>query len=103
MIKREFKITYATMSADNEELHAAFDAAIEKVRKEGVGKTYPQIVAAERRTGETFPVFNPADTREPLVHFQKGTHKDADDAIAAAKASFPAWRDTPYLERIAIL
>lgn len=103
MNKKEFKITYATMSADNEELHVAFDAAIEKVRKEGVGNTYPQIVAAERRTGETFPVFNPADTREPLVHFQKGTHKDADDAIAAAKATFPAWRYTPYLERIAIL
>jgi 1-pyrroline-5-carboxylate dehydrogenase len=103
MSEKEFKITYATMSADNEELHAAFDAAIEKVKKERAGKTYPQIIGGARRMGDSFPVFNPADTREPLVHFQKGTHKDVEEAIAAARAAFPVWRDTPYLERLAIL
>ena len=103
MAKKEFKITYATMSADNAELHAAFDSAIEKVKKERTGKSYPQVIGAEKRTGDTFPVLNPADTRTPLVYFQKGARKDAEDAIAAAKGAFPAWRDTPYPERVAIL
>lgn len=103
MSKKGFKITYATMSADNEELHAAFDAAIDKVKEERAGETYLQFIGEEKRTGDTFPILNPADTREPLAHFQKGTRKDAEDAIAAAKAVFPDWRDTPYLERVAIL
>ena len=36
----KFRITYATMSADNEELHAAYDEAIERARAE-LGKAYP--------------------------------------------------------------
>ena len=42
----KFRITYATMSADNEELQAAYDAAAERARAE-LGKAYP--VDRERR------------------------------------------------------
>ena len=42
----KFRITYATMSADNEELQAAYDAAAERAKAE-LGKTYP--VDRERR------------------------------------------------------
>ena len=37
------KITYATLSADNEELQAAFDAAVERVRGQ-LGRSYPMLM-----------------------------------------------------------
>lgn len=41
---------------------------------------------------------NPA-TGEPLGSVPRGTGKDVDQAVAAAKAAFPAWRDTPPATR----
>ncbi|MEJ2149870.1 MAG: hypothetical protein P8Z40_10355 [Chloroflexota bacterium] len=80
----EFKITYATMSADNDQLHADFDAAIERVKQQ-VGQTFPMLINGVERTGDAvFPVYNPADTREPLAFFQKGDRAASKDAIAAA-------------------
>jgi 1-pyrroline-5-carboxylate dehydrogenase len=99
----KFKITYTTMSVDNDDLHAAFDEAVERVRAQR-GATLPLIInGEEREVAETFAVFSPADTRKPLLHAQKATREDAGDAIAAAKAAFPAWRAMPYEERLTIV
>jgi 1-pyrroline-5-carboxylate dehydrogenase len=99
----QFKITYSTMSVDNAKLHEAFDAGVERVRAK-IGSTMPMIINGKERTvAETFPVLSPMDTRTPLVYFQKGTRQDTKDAISAAKAAFPAWKKTPYKERVAIL
>jgi hypothetical protein len=43
------KITYATLSADNEELQSSFDAALERARGE-LGRTYPMLIGSEERT-----------------------------------------------------
>src|SRR5580658_9946367 len=43
---------------------------------------------------EYLPITNPA-TGEPLGSVPLGTAKDVDQAVAAAKSAFPAWRDTP--------
>jgi 1-pyrroline-5-carboxylate dehydrogenase len=99
----KFKITYTTMSVDNDDLHVAFDEAVERVRAQR-GATLPLIInGEEREVAETFAVLSPADTRKPLLHAQKGTRKDAGDAIAAAKAAFPGWRAMPYEERLTIV
>src|SRR6187455_1463223 len=48
------KITYSTLSADNEELQSAFDAALERAR-DGLGRTHPMLIGAEERSSdETF-------------------------------------------------
>jgi len=47
-VTEKFRITYATMSADNEELQAAYDAAAERAKAE-LGKTYPVVVNGEER------------------------------------------------------
>ncbi len=100
MAKKKFEITYTTMASDDPELHAAFDAAIERVQRLK-GKTFPLLInGKERELKDTFAVYNPADTREPLFHFPKGSAQDAKDAIAAAKAAYPAWRLIPWKERI---
>ncbi len=68
------------------------------------GKTYPLYINGEERFAEeTFASISPTDTDLVMGYFQKGTEKDANDAIAAAKAAYPGWRDTPWQERITLL
>ncbi len=97
------KITYATLSADNEELQTSFDAAVERARA-GLGRTYPMLIGGEERMrDETFEDRSPIDTDVVIARFPVGTREDVRDAIAAARAAFPAWRNTPWRERLAIL
>ena len=97
------KITYATLSADNDELQASFDAALERARAE-LGRTYPMIIGAEERTGaETFEDRSPIDADVVVARFASGSRQDARDAIAAAREAYPAWRDTPWRDRLAIM
>ena len=46
------------------------------------------------RANEYVPITNPA-TGEALGSVPLGTAEDVDEAVAAAKRAFPAWRDTP--------
>lgn len=99
------KVTYVSLGADNPEVNAAFDRAIEDVRRR-LGATYPMVIGAERRGGArgapadaTFESLSPADTRVVVARIPKGTAQDVDDAVAAARAAFPAWSRTPWPER----
>jgi 1-pyrroline-5-carboxylate dehydrogenase len=97
------KITYATLSADNEELQSSFDAAVERARS-SLGKTYPMIIGGEERfADETFDDRSPIDTELVVGRFPVGGRQDVRDAIDAARAAFPAWSATPWRERLAIL
>jgi len=51
---------------------------------------------------ETIPVENPA-TEEILGHVPAGTAEDVDRAVAAARAAFDGWAETPMAERGAVL
>jgi 1-pyrroline-5-carboxylate dehydrogenase len=97
------KITYATLSADNEELQASFDAALERARA-SLGATYPMIIGSEERgSADTFEDRSPIDRDLVVARFPVGTRQDVRDAVAAARAAWPAWRDTPWRDRLAIL
>jgi 1-pyrroline-5-carboxylate dehydrogenase len=97
------KITYSTLSADNEELQSAFDAALERARGD-LGRTYPMLIGSEERLrDETFEDRSPIDREIVVARFPVGTREDVRDAIAAARAAYPAWRDTPWRERLTTL
>jgi len=97
------KVTYATLSADNEDLHEGYDAAVRRAR-EILGRVHPMLIGEERRPGHAhFEDRNPADTRQLLGRFALGSRQDARDAIAAAKAAFPVWSHMPWPERLARL
>ena len=70
------KITYATLSADNEDLQTAFDGALERARAD-LGKAYPMIIGAEERTSaELFEDRSPIDRDIVVARFPVGTRED---------------------------
>jgi len=53
--------------------------------------------------GKTAPHHNPARLGEITGHYPASGIEDAESALTAAQAAFPAWRDTPPIQRAAIL
>lgn len=98
------KVTYASLGSLGEEFHSAFERALSDVR-ERLGLPYPLYIGGKaKKAGEgVFRKHSPADTRVLLGQFQLGDRAEARQAIAAAKAAFPSWRDTPWPERIKLL
>jgi 1-pyrroline-5-carboxylate dehydrogenase len=98
------KITYATMSAGRmEDLHRELDSAIERV-KGTFGKSYPMMIGGRAvRAASEFDDRSPIDTRILLGTFQNGSREQVREAIAAAKAAFPAWSARPWRERVTLV
>ncbi|MDX9866013.1 MAG: aldehyde dehydrogenase family protein [Anaerolineaceae bacterium] len=98
-----FKLTYATMFNPPEELHTRFNDALVKVKAE-MGQEYPLLIGGEERfCKEKFDDRTPMDAEQVLGVFQKGTAKDGQDALAAARAAFPAWSRMKWQERVALV
>jgi 1-pyrroline-5-carboxylate dehydrogenase len=99
----KFRVTYATLSADNEELHAAYEEGV-RTAKAWVGQTVPVVVDGQARTdGETFTLVSPNDEQLELATVHEAGERDVDDAVAAARAAFPGWAATPWKERVGLL
>src|SRR4249919_741830 len=101
--KPRIKITYATLSADNEELHSGFEAAVTEAKTK-LGWHYKNYIDGEWRHGaDTFDTRSPIDRDLLVGTFARGTTTDIDDAVAAARAAQPAWAAVPWRERLAIV
>jgi 1-pyrroline-5-carboxylate dehydrogenase len=97
------KITYATLRADNEDMHAGFEEAVATVRA-GLGAHHQNYVDGAWREGaSSFQVTSPIDRDLVLGSFAAGTAADIDDAVAAARRAQPAWAATPWQERLTVL
>ncbi len=98
------KITYASLSTLGEEFHREFDTAASHLR-DRLGSTYPMFIQGKPRKAKhgVFSDINPSDTRVILGKFQKGTPMDTRQAIAAARAAFPMWRNMEWQKRTAFL
>ena len=71
------EITYATLRADNEELHALYEAGLEKARGR-LGAYHRNVVGGVERDGDgTFEVRSPIDRDILVGTFAKGTRQDA--------------------------
>jgi 1-pyrroline-5-carboxylate dehydrogenase len=97
-----FRVTYATMSADDAELDAAYDAAVELVRGE-LGAQHPLWIGDDERFGEAFTTVSPLDTSIEIGHFTLADGNDVDDVIDEARRAHPEWAATPWDERCDIL
>jgi 1-pyrroline-5-carboxylate dehydrogenase len=86
-----FRVTYATMSADNEELHKGYDEGIDEAKAE-LGRFHPAVVNGEERKGEgSYELRSPIDSDIVLGSFAQATVDDVNDAVEAAKAFSLEW------------
>ncbi|HEU4425585.1 MAG TPA: aldehyde dehydrogenase family protein, partial [Pilimelia sp.] len=102
-VSERFRVTYATLSADNEDLHKAYEAGADQARG-WLGRRLAPVVDGETRPGAApVDLISPSDTTLRLATVAGATDADVADAVAAARTAFPAWSATPWRERIAIL
>src|SRR2546427_907426 len=86
-----------------EEFHAAYEAAVDKVRAD-FGQTHPMIIGGQEVWSKTtFPDTSPADTKLMLGLFPKGGRAHAKQAVNAAKGAFPQWSATAYADRVRLV
>jgi 1-pyrroline-5-carboxylate dehydrogenase len=97
-----FRVTYATLTADDADLQARYTAAVDQVRGE-FGATHPIWVGHDERYGPTFTTISPLDTGVEIGHFTHADAEDVDDAVTVAREAQPGWAATPWQERCAIL
>lgn len=85
------------------EVAARYQDALTTVAAQ-LGRTYPLIVAGQRlERPETIPSVNPANPQQVVGYATKGTRADAEAAVQAAAAAFPAWSRTPASARASVL
>jgi 1-pyrroline-5-carboxylate dehydrogenase len=97
------KITYATLRNDNEELHAAYEAGLEKA-KARLGQHHRNLIDGRDRDGDgAFELRSPIDQELVVGTFARGTRKDAQEAIDAARRAQPAWSALGWEKRLEIL
>ena len=101
--RKHIKVTYSNMSSPDPLLHQYYEEDVAAIKAE-LGKNYPMYINGTWREGRsTFTKTSPIDTSMVIGHFQQGDAEDVAEAVVAAKAAFPAWRDTPWQERVALL
>ncbi len=103
--KSALVITYANLSTALTDPRALkqYDRAYAAVSAQ-LGRSYPMLINGESRVAiEEAPKRTPINTDVILGHAQVGSLQDARDAIAAAKAAFPAWSGLPWRRRVAML
>ncbi len=94
-----FNITYATMSADNEELQAAYDDALERVQDQ-LGADHPFYVNGEERVTDVwYEEHSPIDRHVLVGRYAQAKPADVDDAVEAAAAFEDQWAAVPWQER----
>ncbi|PYR79890.1 MAG: 1-pyrroline-5-carboxylate dehydrogenase [Acidobacteria bacterium] len=102
--RKDIKITYSTMSADQmDDLHRAIDEEIPRVRGT-FGKSWPMYVNGQPvKSDKEFEDRSPIDTRILIAKLQSGTKDHVRQAVAAARAAFPAWAALPWQERVRLV
>jgi len=97
------KITYATLRADNEQLHAEYEAGLEQAKARLGGHHRNFIDGAERDGAGIFELRSPIDRDIVVGTFASGTRRDVRDAVAAARAAQPGWAALGWEKRLEIL
>jgi 1-pyrroline-5-carboxylate dehydrogenase len=101
--RKQFKITYSTLGSPDPLLHDYYEEALQRART-GLGRTHRMYIGGQWvEAAATYATYSPIDTSLRMGSFQDGTAADIDRAVAAARAAYPAWRATPWQDRVAML
>ncbi len=98
-----FRVTYATLSADDNELQGSYDTAVETARN-GLGALHPLRIGAKASPcDDTFTTHSPIDRDVVVGVFAAAAGTDVEEAVTAAAEAFGGWSSTPWRERVATL
>ena len=87
------------LAPNREKQRAALDAVTARL-----GQRHPLVIGGKKISDrEGVASTNPTRPSQIVGHWARATVKDADAAVAAARAAFPAWRATPVEERARIV
>ncbi len=101
--RKHIKVTYSTLGSPDPLLHEYFDEDVAELRA-NLGKSYNMYIDGEWTAGDgVFTNRSPINTDWVLGDFARAGDAHVDRAVAAAKAAFPGWRDTPWAERADLL
>jgi 1-pyrroline-5-carboxylate dehydrogenase len=98
-----FRLTYSTMFDPPESLHRRFEDALVRIDTLAGREHAMHIDGREVCAAELFEVRSPVDRRRVLGRFARGDETHARQAVAAARAAWPAWAATPWQERVRLL
>lgn len=101
--RKHIKVTYSTLGSPDPLLHQYFEEDVADL-KNNLGAHYKMLINGEWVDGAgRFENRSPINTDWLLGVFPRASADHVDQAVAAAKAAFPAWRDLPWSERCALL
>ena len=97
--RKHIKVTYSTLGSPDPLLHEYFEEDVADL-KNNLGKSYQIFINGQWGDGAgSFENRSPINTDWLLGNFARASDEQVDQAVAAAKAAFPAWRDTSWQER----
>jgi len=98
------RVTYSNTEEDFSGVHAHLDAIIPEVEARLLGKSRPAFIGGSDRTeGRVVVARSPIDRDISLGEFPQADAALVDEAVGAARAAYPAWRDMGHARRIAVL
>ena len=101
--RKHIKVTYSTLGSPDPLLHEYFEEEVAD-RKSKLGARYQMLINGEWVEGDgAFENRSPINTDWLLGVFPRASDSQVNQAVAAAKAAFPAWRATPWQERCDLL
>ncbi|MDE1855723.1 MAG: aldehyde dehydrogenase family protein [Candidatus Micrarchaeota archaeon] len=101
--KNEFTYKKYVESGNEAEFDKHFDSAVDKVKRDVLGKTHPIFIGGEQAfSGGEIAEYSPIDRSMLIGKFQRGTKENAIQGINAALSAFDQWSQTNYKERARI-
>ena len=98
------RVTYSNTGEDFSGVHAHLDTLIPEAEARLLGKARPAFIGGRDRTGgPVVAARSPIDRDIVLGEFPQADEALIDEAVAAARAAWPAWRDMGWPQRVAIL
>ncbi|GAA1138762.1 aldehyde dehydrogenase family protein [Ornithinicoccus hortensis] len=96
----KFRVTYATLTADNEDMHVAYEAGIETAR----GWLGAEIAApGDDSPGDPVEVTSPADPAVVIARVRAASPAAIEKAMEDARAAAPEWAGRSWQDRMAVI
>ena len=98
------RVTYSYTGEDFSGVHAYLDEFMPEAEARLLGKRRPAFVGGrDRSEGAVDDARSPIDREIILGEFPQADPQLVDEAVEAARAAYPAWRDLGWQRRVAIL